>query len=138
MSKAKYGDTVLVHYTAKLGDGTVLTTTAEDQPLRFTLGSGSVIEDFEQSVVGMNPGETKISTVPEVKLFGMRREENIIEMNRQNVVNVKLEVGKRIRVPGQRFPVKVVEFSDLRVTVDANHPLCDKYLIFAIKLLSIG
>jgi peptidylprolyl isomerase len=137
MSKAKYGDTVVIHYMAKLGDGTVLTTTAEDQPLRFTLGSGDVIEDFEQTVVGMNPGESKITTVRGEKLFGERRKENIIEMNRGNVDNIKLEVGKRIKVPGQRFSVKVVDFTDSKVMVDANHPLSDKSLIFAIKLVGI-
>ena len=137
MAKAKYGDRVLVHYVAKLGDGTVLTNTAEDQPLRFTLGSGSVIEDFEETVVGMNPGEFKITTVRGEKLFGERQKEKIIEVNRHNVHNVMLKVGKRIRVPGQRFSVKVLDFNDTKVTVDANHPLSDKSLIFAIKLVGI-
>jgi peptidylprolyl isomerase len=132
MSKAKYGDTVIVHYTAKLGDGTVLTTTANDQPLKFTLGAGHVIEDVEKTVVGMNPGESKITTVRGEKLFGPYRKEKIIEIDRVNVDNLKLEIGKRIKIPSQRFSVKVLDFSNSKVTVDTNHPLSDKNLIFSV------
>ena len=137
MSTAKYGDTVIVHYMAKLGDGTVLTTTANEQPLKFTLGVGHVIEDFERIIVGMDPGESKITAVPGEKLFGQYRKEKIIEIDRQKVDNFKLEVGKWIRVPGQRFSVKVLDFTDSKVTVDANHPLADRNLIFSIELVGI-
>lgn len=137
MSKANYGDTVLVHYTTKLGDGTILATTADDQPLKFTLGAGHVIEDVEKTVIGMNPGESKITTVQGEKLFGQYREEKIIEIDRSKVDNPKLEIGKRIRVPGQRFSVKVLDISDSKVMVDANHPLADENLIFSIKLVGI-
>jgi peptidylprolyl isomerase len=137
MSKAKYGDTVVVHYTAKLGDGTVLTATENGQPLKFTLGAGHIIEDIEKTVVGMNPGEAKIATVRGEKLFGPHREGKIIEIDRKNLDNFKLEIGKRIKVPGQRFSVKVLNFSNSKVMVDANHPLSEKNLIFAIKLVGI-
>ena len=135
MSKAKYGDTVIVHYTAKLGDGTVLITTANGQPLKFTLGAGHVIEDFERTLVGMKLGETRITTVRGEKLFG--QQEKIIEINRQELDDSELEVGKRIRVPGQRFSVKVLDFNESKVTVNANHPLSDRSLFFSIKLIGI-
>ena len=137
MSKANYGDTVIVHYTAKLGDGTVLTTTANDQPLKFTLGAGHILEDVEKTVVGMNPGEAKSATVPGERLFGPYRKERIIEIDRVSVDTPKLEIGKRIKVPGQRFSVKILDFSDSKVMVDANHPLSDRNLIFSIKLVGI-
>jgi len=137
MSKANYGDTVIVHYTAKLGDGTVLTTTANDQPLKFTLGAGHILEDVEKTVVGMNPGEAKSAAVPGERLFGPYRKERIIEIDRVSVDTPKLEIGKRIKVPGQRFSVKILDFSDSKVMVDANHPLSDRNLIFSIKLVGI-
>jgi len=137
MSKANYGDTVIVHYTAKLGDGTVLTTTANDQPLKFTLGAGHVLEDVEKTVVGMNPGEAKSATVPGERLFGPYRKESIIEIDRVSVDTPKLEIGKRIKVPGQRFSVKILDFSDSKVMVDANHPLSHRNLIFSIELVGI-
>ena len=137
MSKAKYGDTVKVHYSAKLDDGTVLTTIENDQPLQFTLGAGHVIDDFEETVIGLNPGESKTTKVQGEKLFGQYQNDKIIEMDRSKLDNPMLEIGKRIKVPGQRFSVKILDFSDSKVMVDANHPLSDKDLIFSIKLVGI-
>ena len=85
----------------------------------------------------MNPGESKITTVQGEKLFGQYRKEKIIEIDRCNVDNSKLEIGQRIKVPGQRFSVKVLDCSDSKVMIDANHPLADKNLIFSIKLVDI-
>jgi len=137
MSAAKFGDRVIVHYTAKLADGTVLADSENDQPLRFTLGSGSVIEDFEEAIVGMNPGQSKITQMRGEKLFGKPRKQKIIELDRHNVDKSQLKIGKRIRVPGERFSVKVVGFSESKVKVDVYHPLSDRNVIFAIKLVDI-
>jgi FKBP-type peptidyl-prolyl cis-trans isomerase 2 len=137
MSKAKIGDTVIVHYMAKLGDGTALTGPSTGRRLKFTLGAGEAIEDLERTVVGMKPGEARLTTVRGEKLFGQHRKQKIIEIDRQKVDDFKLEVGKRIRVPGQRFSVKVLDFNDSKVMVDTNHPLADRNLIFSIELVDI-
>lgn len=62
--KAKQGDIVKVHCTARLGDGTISFSTLNHQPLKFTIGEGRVIDDVEKAVIGMNPGESKIAVVP--------------------------------------------------------------------------
>lgn len=64
MAQAKQGDTVHVHYTGKLGDGTVFDTSRERYPLQFNVGKGAVIAGFEQAVVGMKVGESKTVTIP--------------------------------------------------------------------------
>ena len=135
--KANYGDTVLFHYTAKLGNGTVLASTANDQPLKVTLGAGHIIEDIEKTVVGMNSGEVSIANVSGEKLFGPYRHEKIIEIDRRDSDDMPLEIGKRIKVPGQRFSVKVLDYNDSKVMVDANHPLANENLIFSVELVDI-
>lgn len=50
MSKAKNGDTVKVHYTGTLEDGTVFDSSTESEPLEFTLGKGQLIKGFEDAV----------------------------------------------------------------------------------------
>ena len=64
MAQAKTGDTVKVHYTGKLDDDTVFDTSEGREPLQFTIGEGRLIPDFEQAVVGMEPGETKTIQIP--------------------------------------------------------------------------
>jgi len=64
MVQAKEGDTVKVHYTGKLEDGTVFDSSMDRDPLEFTIGSGQIIPGFERAVVGMEPGEKKTAIDP--------------------------------------------------------------------------
>ncbi len=57
---ASQGDTVRVHYTGMLPDGTVLESSRGGDPLEFTLGRGEVIPGIEHAVEGMSPGESKM------------------------------------------------------------------------------
>ena len=47
MTQAKNGDTVTVHYTGRLDDGTVFDSSVNRDPLQFTLGEGLLIPGFE-------------------------------------------------------------------------------------------
>jgi peptidylprolyl isomerase len=137
MAKAKYGNTVKLHYTASLWDGTVLSTTLGGEPLQFTLGADHVIHDFEDAVVGMNEGEAKNTEIPGERMFGPYRMNSLIEIDRSRLPNCSLRIGRRIRIPGHRFSVKVVDASRSKVVLDTNHPLSDKNLCFYILLLAI-
>ena len=138
MTKAKYGNKVKVHYSAKLGDGTVLASTSKDRPLEFTLGEGHVIKDIEQTVVGMNVGEDKATTISGEKMFGPCRADNIIEVERSKLTDYSLQIGRRIKIPGQRFSLKVIDISESKVVLDANHPLSERELFFSIHLLAVS
>ncbi|MEP7356818.1 MAG: FKBP-type peptidyl-prolyl cis-trans isomerase, partial [Anaerolineales bacterium] len=70
MTQAKQGDTVKVHYTGKLADGSTFDSSAETEPLKFTLGTGQVIPGFEVAVVGMQPGDTITTTIPAIDAYG--------------------------------------------------------------------
>jgi peptidylprolyl isomerase len=141
MAQAKQGDTVQVHYTGKLEDGTVFDTSRERHPLRFTLGNGQVIAGFEQAVVGMNVGETKTTVIPVEQAYGPRRDDMVVTMSRENLPpNTALAVGQRIEITqadDQAFLATVTSVSEANVTVDANHPLAGKALTFDLELVSI-
>ncbi len=63
--EAKEGDTVEVHYTGKLTDGTVFDSSKDrGQTFSFTIGEGSVIDGWEKGVPGMKVGGTRILTIP--------------------------------------------------------------------------
>ena len=61
MAQAQHGDTVKIHYTGTLEDGTVYDSSEGHDPLEFTLGSGQVIVGFEEAVTGMGSGEKKLN-----------------------------------------------------------------------------
>ena len=141
MARAKYGDTVKVHYTGRLDDGTVFDTSADGDPLQFTIGSGQIIPGFEQAVVGMNPGESKTVKIPAEDAYGQRREDLIIEVEKSQLPEgLKPEVGLQLqsRQPDGRIVVlTIADMTESHVTLDANHPLAGKDLTFEIQLVEI-
>jgi peptidylprolyl isomerase len=141
MTQAKMGDTVKVHYTGKLEDGTVFDTSTNRDPLQFTIGEGRVIPSFEQAVVGMNPGESKTTKIPADKAYGPHREELVLAVDRnQFPVDLKPEVGQRLQnrqADGRTIVVTVTDVSESSVTLDANHPLAGEDLTFDVQLLEI-
>ncbi len=141
MAQAKYGDTVQVHYTGKLQDGTVFDSSVIREPLQFTLGQGQVISGFEQAVVGMNPGESKTANIPADQAYGERREEMLLPVDRSEFPeHITPEVGQQLQVSqpdGQSVVVTVADVSDETVVLDANHPLAGQDLSFDIELVNI-
>jgi peptidylprolyl isomerase len=141
MAKAKNGDTVKVHYTGKLEDGTVFDSSERREPIKFTIGDGNVIPGFEEAVVGMSPGESKTEKVSADQAFGPYREELVVDIDRERMPGEgDPKVGQRLRVQktdGGITEVLVTGVTESKVTLDANHPLARSDLIFDIQLLEI-
>ena len=141
MVQAKSGDTVKIHYTGKLDDGTIFDSSANREPLEFILDSGQVIPGFDSAVLGMAPGESKTEKIPMDQAYGPYRVEMVIEVNKQQLPpDLDPEVGQQLQIQqtnGQIIPVYVTEVNDSTVTLDANHPLAGQDLTFDIQLVEI-
>jgi peptidylprolyl isomerase len=142
MAQAKPGDRVRVHYTGTLEDGTVFSSTYEEnEPFEFTIGGGNILPSFQNAVIGMNEGETKtISVLPE-DAYGQHRREFVFEMAKaQAPANLELALGKRLQVrtrEGKTTIATIRVITEQSVILDANDPLAGKTLKFAIELLQI-
>ncbi len=141
MTEARSGDTVKVHYTGKLEDGTVFDTSAEREPLEFKIGEGQLITDFEQAVVGMEPGESKTVMITSGDAYGPHRDEMVLKVARKDMPEgLDPQVDQRLQVrhdDGNAFVVTVTAVSEESVTLDGNHPLAGKDLTFDIQLMEI-
>lgn len=141
MAEAKQGDTVRIHYTGTLEDGTVFDTSQNRDPLEFTLGEGKVISGFEEAVEGMAEGEKKTAEIPSDDAYGPRRDDLVLTVAREQLPeDLEPDVGDQLEMrtqDGQTFPVVVAEVGDERVQLDANHPLAGKDLTFEIKLVEV-
>ena len=142
MAQAKFGDTVKVHYTGKLDDGTVFDSSVSGDPLEFTIGEGMIIPGFEQAVVGMSPGDSKTELIPVDQAYGPHREDMVVIVDRaQMPPDMDPEIGQQLQIQqptGQAIPVVVTDISDAEVTLDANHPLAGEDLTFDIQLVEIA
>lgn len=141
MAQAKEGDTVRVHYTGKLEDGTVFDTSSERAPMEFTIGEGEIIPGFEQAVIGMEPGETKTARIPPEEAYGPHRDDMTLTVERdQFPADINPEPGQQLQIQQSGGRVAIVTVSDVSestVTLDANHPLAGQPLTFDIQLVDI-
>ncbi|MEM2924137.1 MAG: peptidylprolyl isomerase [Methanocellales archaeon] len=141
MAQAKNGDTVIVHYTGKLDDGTIFDTSTSREPLQFTIGEEQLIPSFEKAVIGMTEGETKTIKIPASEAYGPYREELILTIERNKFpLYFQPRKGQRLQIRqanGSIALVYVVEVTESTITLDANHPLAGKDLTFDIQLLKI-
>ena len=142
MEQAKHGDKVVINYVGKLADGTVFDSTDGREAFEFTVGSGTVIPGFERAVLGMKPGDSKSETIPADEAYGPHRGELVVEVERQHLPDdIEFGVGQLLQVQtpeGHASGVVVVGVSDERVTLDGNHPLAGRDLIFDIALVEIA
>ncbi|MEI6758397.1 MAG: peptidylprolyl isomerase [Chlorobium sp.] len=141
MAQAKKGDTVKVHYTGTLDDGTMFDTSADRDPLQFVVGEGQVIPGFDNAVIDMAIGEIKVSVIPAEEAYGAHSKELVTDVDRERFpADMELEIGQQLRVglaDGQEAIVMVVDLSDTAVTLDANHPLAGQNLTFEIEIVEI-
>jgi len=141
MSEAKQFDTVRVHYTGRLDDGSIFDSSRGREPIEFTIGGGQVIPGFEQAVVGMNPGEEKTVRIPSDEAYGPYRDEMVLTVQRdQFPPDIDPQVGQALQVQqsnGESLIVTVSEVSETAVKLDANHPLAGQDLTFDIELVEI-
>lgn len=141
MAQAKQGDTVKIHYTGKLEDGSVFDTSIDRDPLQFTIGENQVIPGFEKGVTGMEINESKTITIPMDEAYGPHREEMVLNIPRdQFPPDIEPKIGQQLQLSqadGKTMIAIVTQLSESNVTTDANHPLAGETLIFDIQLIEI-
>jgi len=141
MAEVAQGDTVKVHYTGKLESGMVFDSSVDRDPLEFTIGEGQIIPGFEDAVIGMGPGDATITTIPPEQAYGPHREDMVMQVERSQLPKeLEPEVGQRLQSEqenGEKLVFAITEVTEESVTLDANHPLAGKELIFEIELVEI-
>lgn len=141
MSQAKTGDVVRVHYTGKLEDGTEFDSSNGRDPLEFQLGGGQIIPGLEKRVEGMETGEKSTVTIPADEAYGQRDEQQVQAVPRDSFPDdLDLKVGASLQATtqdGRQIPLTIVDVADSEVTVDANHPLAGRDLVFDLELVEV-
>ena len=139
MKKVETTSKVKVHYTGKLEDGTIFDTSLTEgrEPLEVQLGEGQLIKGFETGLIDMNEGEKKTIELSVEDSYGEPRPEFINEVPRANVPE-GVQEGETLQGMGPQGPVNVTAVNEETVTLDANHPLAGKKLIFDLEVIEIS
>ncbi len=90
-NEAEAGNTVEVHYTGWLTDGTKFDSSVDrDEPFRFILGMAMVIRGWDEGVAGMKVGGVRKLTIPPILGYGARGAGNVIPPHATLVFEVEL------------------------------------------------
>ena len=146
------GNDIVVDYIGRLADGSVFDTSVEAvaracgtytdgrdyrEGLPFTVGAGQMIAGFDTGVVGMKVGQTKTIEIPARDAYGEISEEDIVTYPLSEVPDPEnYTEGMKFYAYGS-MPVTVVRKTDTEITLDFNHELAGKDLIFDITLKEI-
>lgn len=141
MAKAKTGDKVKVNYTGAFENGPVFNSSFEKEPLEFVIGAGMVISGFERAIIGMEDGEKKKVSIPPEDAYGKHNKDLVFILDRENVPSgVEPEIGTILHMAVGEDRVSNVAITNIegnKITVDGNHPLAGKHLVFDITFLEI-
>jgi FKBP-type peptidyl-prolyl cis-trans isomerase 2 len=140
MSKVESGKTVKLNYTGKFENGDVFDTSLLEgrEPLKTMLGQGNLIPGFEKGLLGMTVGETKTISVDPVEGYGEYLDGLVTTVEKKQVPD-EVKVGDMLQSQSERgvMNVTVTEVNEDTVTLDANHPLAGKKLVFEVEVLEI-
>ncbi len=137
----KQGDKVRVHYTGTLGDGTEFDSSRNRAPLEFTLGEASIIPGFEKAVTGHETGDKIKVVIPPEDAYGDADPDLIFTVARAQVPDsIPLKVGTPLQLSNEQGAMDVVitEVGPEEITLDANHPLAGKELVFEIEVVDVA
>lgn len=140
--KATSNKVVTFHYTLRDKEtGEVLDSSqAYGQPLSVLFGAQNIIPGLEKRMEGMEPGEKKTIEVPAAEAYGEKDPNLVQQAPREYFQGVELEKGLPLQAQtpeGQIINMIVVDFDDNTVTVDMNHPLAGKDLVFDVEVVDV-
>lgn len=141
MTGARPGDTVKVHYTGTLVDGTVFDSSVGREPIEFTIGEHDVIRGFEDAVVGLSVGERKQVTVAPGEGYGERNEDKVMVVDRAHLppdFDPKPGMMVQSTLPDGPVVLVITDVGEDQVTLDANHPLAGQQLMFELELTDLS
>ena len=141
MRKAREGDTILVHISGSLDDGTEFATSGGEVPMELTINDGMRISALQQSALGMVVGEKKTVRLEADQAFGEKNPGLVWQIPRSTIPdNIELTIGTHLQVSSKRGNPRQVTVTDIyneQVTVDANPPLAGQALTFDVELVEI-
>ncbi|MFA6065073.1 MAG: peptidylprolyl isomerase [archaeon] len=138
MDVVKNGDQIAVNYTGRLENGSIFDTSVGKSPLEFTAGAGQMIKGFDSAVIGMKVGETKTVKLSPEEAYGALNPKVIFTLNKSAFPDFdKLKEGMQMQTSSGACG-RITKKTETEATVDFNHELAGKTLIFEITVVSIN
>ena len=130
------GTRVYLNFSVSLEDGSEVDTNFGSDPVDFVVGDGSLLPGFERLIFGMSAGERQMFTVSPENAFGQPNDNNVQYLPRDQFdEDLELEIGLVFSfadASGGEVPGMIIAFDEDEVTVDFNHPLSGRTILFDV------
>lgn len=138
-------DTVTVSYTASLESGELIEKKDEKNPVTVSIGSGVLCKAVEACLFGMEPGQSRVIRVEPEDAYGLHHRELVqcIPLEHfQDRLNPKPGMVLSLTMDRDgtehKVPATVTEVHNNAITVDYNHPLAGRVIVYEVTLVSIN
>lgn len=134
------GKRVRLHFSLALADGQVVDSTRErPQPAEFTVGDGSLLPGFEKALFGLRAGDRRSVFIDAKRGFGEWSPDNQQTFMRTQFSGMVLEPGTVVSFADRagELPGVVKALAEETVTVDFNHPLAGRDLVFEVDIIAV-
>jgi len=132
------GTRVFLNFSVSLEDGSEVDSNFGGEAVDFVVGDGSLLPGFERCLFGMAPGQRQLFSVPPEDAFGQPNDNNVQVMAREQFDDdLPLEIGlvcSFADAAGGELPGLIIAFDEEEVTVDFNHPLAGRTILFDVLI----
>ncbi|MCX2975057.1 peptidylprolyl isomerase [Halieaceae bacterium IMCC8485] len=132
------GTRVFLNFSVSLEDGSEVDTNFGADPVDFAIGDGSLLPGFERRIFGMLAGDRQMFEVPPEDAFGQPNENNVQRVPLEQFdEDIELEIGLVFSfadAAGGELPGMIISFDDEEVTIDFNHPLAGRTILFDVLI----
>ncbi len=129
---------MFLNFSVSLEDGSEVDSNFGGEPVSFVVGDGNLLPGFERVLMGMEPGQRHVFTVSPEDAFGQPNDNNVQTVARDHFDDdVALEIGLVFSfadAAGGELPGLIVAFDEDEVTVDFNHPLAGRRILFDVQV----
>ncbi|RQD82276.1 MAG: peptidylprolyl isomerase [Methanocalculus sp. MSAO_Arc2] len=138
MTLPQSGDTVYVHFTARLDDGIVIEESEDGAPFEAVLGAGTINPAFDEALRTLTEGESTTITLPPEKAYGKYNTRLVFKLKRKRLdLKGDIQEGSLVRVTlpeGKKAYVSILSIDEKKVVVDANHPHAGETIHYTLTL----
>ena len=132
------GTRVFLNFSVSLEDGSEVDSNFGGDPVDFVVGDGSLLPGFERAIFGMEAGQRQLFTVAPENAFGQPNDNNVQMLPRDQFDDdIDLEIGLVFSFAdagGGELPGMIIAFDDEEVSVDFNHPLAGRTIMFDVLI----
>ncbi len=132
------GTRVFLNFSVSLEDGSEVDSNFGGDPVDFVIGDGSLLPGFERRIFGMSAGDRQMFEVPPEDAFGQPNENNVQRAPLEQFdEDIELEIGLVFSfadAAGGELPGMIISFDDEEVTIDFNHPLSGRTILFDVLI----